>query len=911
MSRSIELRALFGALCLALAVAATSRPSLAATGPAAPAKAKKHRCHRVRSHGRRHRVCKKNPPPKHPEAPAGQRPVPSPPGAPTPPGGAPQPEYHEPGEEPGREPVGEPGTEFERVDLVADPGFEGSDDPIGCFASNGADGELTIEGANPIADAQSLHTKVRPFGRVGCFHEYGFEEGPTVRLVKLEGDIRIDAPSDGEGVKVCAIVYFEGNQVPQEECKERLPLTDHGVVHVVRTIEVDKKRIQRAFFQLEAGGREFEATIDNAHLIVEQAKGSEGPRGGHGGGGGGGGGGACAKAIQDGLEPVPSGPPAPSSPCNLNATPNPSSTYVPGPLTLPPQRPFISLADYTSVPEGSVIFQKFKGWVDDNVFRHSNGYLYSSTDAVIMYGRTHNAAYIDDAIARVDAEVRAAEARIAKDEAPQIAHDSYLDVGGLIEELALAYDYGIASGRLTQDEQDRWKAYGDQAIANIWNPLTATWGSHPVGAFEWSAWAIDDPGNNYNFSFMKATQMWALATRSQAWFDFLQRYKFPLTVDYYAQLPGGGSREGTGYGGSQRELWENARMWRGSTGEALPTIRKHARESIDYWVNATVPTLDFFAPIGDLSRQSLPELFDYQENLLREAVMAAPGTEAARHGLWSLTHNSVPDTLTQGFTLRGALLTPPDTAQEPTALSYYAPGVGQLFARSSWSTDATWMQFTGGPYDQSHAHEDQGAFTFYRGTWLAVTSNIWSFSGLQGGGGGGNVGDLNTGVNNLVRFDRPGQGGTPQTIRQNFSDNPVSVDSPPGGAVTIHADLSNAYSDNSDLVHSWKRDLVFQGNELHVHDTCSVDPGVTPTFQLNVPVKPTDNGGGSITAGKLQVNADPDSHVNLVDMTSFTGHRANEETGQDEIVHEFDKGWRIDITRPTSCEFNVSLKALP
>jgi hypothetical protein len=220
------------------------------------------------------------------------------------------------------------------------------------------------------------------------------------------------------------------------------------------------------------------------------------------------------------------------------------------------------------------------------------------------------------------------------------------------------------------------------------------------------------------------------------------------------------------------------------------------------------------------------------------------------------------------------------------------------------------MQFTGGPYDQSHAHEDQGAFTFYRNTWLAVTSNIWSQSGLQGGGGGGNVPDLNTGVNNVVRFERSGQGGTPQTIRQNFSNNTVSVDNPPGGAVTIHADLSNAYSDNSDLVHSWKRDLVFQGNEMHVHDVCSVDPSVTPVFQLNVPVKPTVN-GSSITAGNLQVTADPGSQVKLVDMTSFTYTFTNENTGLPETGHEFDKGWRIDITRPTGCEFNVDLKALP
>src|SRR5262249_36228266 len=83
-----------------------------------------------------------------------------------------------------------------------------------------------------------------------------------------------------------------------------------------------------------------------------------------------------------------------------------------------------------------------------------------------------------------------------------IADDAYLHVGGVMEELALAYDYGLAAGKLSPDQEARWKAYGDQVIGNLWSPLTATWGSYPAGTFPWSAWAINDPGNNYNFSFV-------------------------------------------------------------------------------------------------------------------------------------------------------------------------------------------------------------------------------------------------------------------------------------------------------------------------------------------------------------------------------------------------------------------------
>jgi len=872
------------------------------TASASRKKAKK-RCRwvRVKGKARKRRVCKK------PKRSQGASPPAPPIASPPPPdnGGLLPPIYDD--EDPKYEPPvgpGEPGAEYERVDLISNNGFEDPQSPA-CFAPfSDNDGSVASTTANPIAGAGSLAVEVAPFGRVGCIHEYGFEEGPIGRSVALEGKLRIDAPASGEGLRVCVIVYFAATQEPGSQCRT-LPLADHGVVDVQLSLDVDGKRLQRVFFQLEAGGTSIEAaTLDDAHLYVDQLRGSEGPSGG-GGGGGGGGGSACAEAIAKGEEPVPDGPPDPESPCDLNQTPQPGTSYQPAQLTLAAQRPFISIADYTRAPESSAIVKAFKQWVDRAVFQRNPGFAYTSTDAVIMFARTGNVAYIDDAIARVDAEVTAAEKAISEGETPVISHDSYLEIGGEMEALALTYDYGFA--RLTPQQRERWKAYADQAIANVWSPLTATWGTAPAGTFPWSAWAINDPGNNYNYSFIEATQMWALATQDQRWLDFLQKFKFPLMVDYHAELPGGGSREGTGYGTAQRRLWENARMWRGSTGEDLTAIRTHARESIEYWINATVPTLDHYAPIGDLSRQSVPELFDYQENLVREAIMAAPGTEAARHGIWWLSHNSVPETLTQGFTLRNALLQPVDTEQTPTALAYRAAGVGQFFARSSWSGDATWLQLTAGPYDQSHAHEDQGGFTLYRNTWLAVTSNIWSHSGLQGGGGGGGVADLDTGANNVVRFTRPGAAGAPpQTIRQNFSDSTMSFETLPGNLVKVHADLSDAYSNNADEVLGWTRDLEFQGNVLRVRDACQVAAGIGSVFQLHVPEQPVDHGGGLITAGALQVKSNSPAQVKLIDMRSFN---PPPEPGGGQVV-EFERGWRIDISNPNACAFDVTLTAL-
>src|SRR5947207_3174684 len=137
--------------------------------------------------------------------------------------------------------------------------------------------------------------------------------------------------------------------------------------------------------------------------------------------------------------------------------------------------------------------------------------------------------------------------------------------------------------------------------------------------------------------------LWSRATKSTVWFDFLQTHKFGQLVDYFYDLPGGGSREGTGYGTALRNLFEDFIYWKESTGEDLSSFSNHTRETIDYWVHATVPTRDRFASIGDQSRSSMPWLFDYHENLVQAAdflsPVLGPDIEQARRGTWWLQNN--------------------------------------------------------------------------------------------------------------------------------------------------------------------------------------------------------------------------------------------------------------------------------
>ena len=796
----------------------------------------------------------------------------------------------------------------ELVDLITKNGYEDGIDPTS-GPGRSADGSVAGSATDPIEGAASLAMEVNAFGRVGFYYEYGWEQGPLADSVTSRTKLRIDSTTGGANdLELCTIVYFVGAGDPSQKC-EALVLTNHSVVEPFLTFEAAGKRIQRAYLQFELrSSGSVNLTLDDSHLFVVRKEDSEGTGGGGGGGGeggggggggeGGGGGGSCHPAS----EPAPVGPPNVNSPCDQTEVVK-SSPYTPTPVQLPAQHPYVSLDSYKQIAESNPIFQKFKSFVNAAVEHGEFASEYSAAFGDVMFARTGQAKYVEDSIKRVQKQVEAGNAAIAAGKAPTIAGDDFLEIGPELEEVALTYDWGF--NLLTSSQKTEWLAYGEKVLSNLWSPRTSTWGG-TTGSGEWAGWAINDPGDNYYYSFIEATQMWALATHSTPWIEFLQTYKFPQAEAYYSQFPGGGSREGTGYGVAQRRLWENARIWTSSTGEHLPTIENHARESIEYWVNATVPTLNYFAPIGDESRVSEPEIYDYHVDLMHEAVGFAGGTPNANLGLWWLQHDKHGIVEGEGQTETGeiprfrgnllqALIVGSGTPTAPTALSYHASGAGQFFGRSSWSEDATWFQLTAGPYDQSHAHEDQGGFTLYRHTWLAVTGNIWSQSGLQGGGGGsGNaVGDLGTGVNNVVRFEKGGR-----VIGQNHSVSTETSETKPDGTIAVSANLAPAYSTHPE-VKAWNRTVELHGNDFKVHDTCQVESGVSATFQLQVPVAPAEQSPGVWKAGALKVNVPTTYGVSARPLTEFNAGTS-----------EFRKGWRMEITNPSACSFDVDLEAL-
>lgn len=573
------------------------------------------------------------------------------------------------------------------------------------------------------------------------------------------------------------------------------------------------------------------------------------------------------------------------------------------PFVAPTDHPFIQLTDFDAVDRTSDAFTRLKAEVDTAVMVTSTmaasstyddlvtklDYGYSCTDSIVMYHLTGDAKYLGQAIAMVDLYVKSENALIASGKVPVIAGDSYLDIGEYMEQLALTYDYGYKT--LSPEQRTTWETFAEMAITNLWNASSAKWSSVDG---TWDSWATSDPGDNYYYSFMKATELWALADQSDSWKAFLHTQKFPLLQTYFTSLPGGGTREGTGYGTSLMGLFADFRYWKSSTGEDLSKASTNAANTIQYWLHATVPTLEYYASIGDQARSSMTTMFDYQRVLMLEAVNLNKGTPQGALGAWWLAHVPVTDggdgwvtgKTRYNYDYRFDLLASAQAEQAPTDLVYNADGVGALFARSSWDTTASWISTVAGIYDQSHAHQEQGAFELFKGTWLSATTNLLSRSGLH----------QETGAQNVVRFEQGGK-----VIEQNHGTATMTyTDS--GDSLVVQQTLTPVYSDSGAAVTSWTRSLTYSrsAHTLEVHDQCAVATGVTPIFQVQLPIKTAPTvAGGTVTAGALTIT-----------QTTPTVASGN----APRIVHmptvdpDFDDGYRVELTGP-GCEFVVKLQA--
>ncbi|HET9624519.1 MAG TPA: hypothetical protein VFP84_24270 [Kofleriaceae bacterium] len=495
--------------------------------------------------------------------------------------------------------------------------------------------------------------------------------------------------------------------------------------------------------------------------------------------------------------------------------------------------------------------------------------------AALMGQLTGSSTYCTKAVANVDAQVKAAEAKIALNQAPLVAADSYLEIGGMIGDLALTYDWCFA--QVSTSQRSRWLKYADQAVSNVWHPSTAKWGTATI---PWSGWATNDPSDNYYYSFLRATMLLGLASKGEdpqadAWITQFHDTKITnqLIPTFNADLVGGGSREGTGYGVAMRGLFSLYDLWQATTGESLATKTGHTRASMLSMLHQIVPTLDRFAPTGDQSRDSTASFFDYQRNYLQELIQQFPSDLLAQRAKTQLQASSLPQ-MSQSFMLAyDFLYDNANVSAKPLTgmnTSYYARGIGELYARSGWDTHATWVNFIAGPYTQSHAHQDQGSLMIYKDGWLAYDAVINSKSGLP----------QSTTSHSLVRVTSNGQP-VPQIAATTSVMNALHQGT---GYTYASADLKPAYNGNA-AVQTMQREMVYlQPDVIVVFDRVRTASGTSQTWQLASPTAASisgstasvTNAGHTLKVQKISGGTMAVTPMTAVDADFTGGYRLDE-----------------------------------
>ncbi len=400
--------------------------------------------------------------------------------------------------------------------------------------------------------------------------------------------------------------------------------------------------------------------------------------------------------------------------------------------------------------EGTPGASRFKTIVETQLAR-GNVYAFQPWFAALMYQLTGKAVYADHAVSRTEAFVAGEEALIAANQRAKVAGDSYLEVGQTIGNLALVYDW--CHDRLTPEQRSRWIAYANQAVWNVWHPKEARWGNT---GYPWTGWSIDNPSNNYYYSFLRATMLLGLATsgenpQAQTWIDQFRKVKLEgeLFPTFTRDLAGGGSREGTGYGTAMKNLFELYDWWERSTDENVATRTPHTLASMAHTMHSIVPTLDRLAPTGDHARDSKAALFDYHRQYLQILMALFPEERLTGMAKSLLAASSVPR-MQQGFMAYSDFLYEnPGLVARPLAdlaTTYWGSGTGQLSMRAAWDPSSAYANFICGPYTESHAHRDQGSFVLFKGTWLAYDANMDSHSGIE----------QDESMHNLVRIEQGG-----------------------------------------------------------------------------------------------------------------------------------------------------------
>ncbi len=494
---------------------------------------------------------------------------------------------------------------------------------------------------------------------------------------------------------------------------------------------------------------------------------------------------------------------------------------------------------------------RFKDMVDAQIAGTDDFYAFEPWFSALLGQVTNNRRYCTYAVTQTEKFVTSEESLIKQDKRATVAGDSYLYVGPLVGNLSLVYDWCRSS--MTASQRQRWQTYANQAVWNVWHPDEAKWGQ---ATYPWSGWSINNPSNNYYYSFLEATMLLGLATHgenlhAQSWLEQFRTTKLEaeLFPTFNRDLVGGGSREGTGYGVAMMGLWRLYDWWEKSTGERLADKTTHTQLSLAHLMHNIVPALDRLAPTGDHARDSAALLFDYHRDYLQMLMWLYPNDRLSGMAKTLLAQSSIPQMQNAFMLYSDYLYDHEGIGGEPLSgfnTAYWGQGTGQFMMRSHWGKQAVYASFICGPYTENHAHQDQGSFTLFKNKWLAYDTNITSHSGIR----------QEPEFHNLVRIEGT-SGVIPQRTKEAGGKACVmkALANTPAYAYAS-ANITPVYAGQSQ-VGKLEREFVFiKPHVFVVFDRVKTNgSNLSKVWTLNTPQKPVVNGSRfTVTQGSQSLD---------------------------------------------------------
>lgn len=500
---------------------------------------------------------------------------------------------------------------------------------------------------------------------------------------------------------------------------------------------------------------------------------------------------------------------------------------------------------------------RFKNMVDSKLNGTNDPYQFQSHYAALMYQLTGDIRYGNLAVQLWDAELNAEEAQMNDRGYPEIAGDSYLNASHILKDGNLTYDW--AYDLLSDSQKQRWIALANQAVFNIWNPSQAEWGGKPL---PWSGWGTDQPGNNYYMSHLQATLYTGLATYGDnpEADSILNNFRFtrvenvlaPYVNDY---LQGGFAREGTAYSNTIiRAFPQMMEVWKSTTGEDMSGLfGDYFEYSLVHQMHYIVPTRDRRNYDGDQPRSSFAEYYDYDRATTLGLTKMFKNDRIGQVGQYFLDNSPLQQMNHTPSLFDDFVNYNPQGEEAPLSdlnTTYYAPGTGFVYMRSSWDQlDATYASFKVPPITESHNNDDPGSLLIYKNGWLASTGNEFANSGL--------VQDVE--YQNVVRLSKDGAVIRPRGERGGAIAGHISALEDNSYYTYASGDLSYIYlspdvRENSREVVYIKPDVFVVRDHIETKESANVEKRwqlVVPSASFTGKTATVDNNGQKLTVANI------------------------------------------------------------